>query len=391
MLVGRRTPSATPDAKMRTNAPFSSNSTTPVRQLRSAGPARIVSETRRRQLATLLGTTLTAWLLIVLCPALTPIGQVAMALSVAAAWMTVRKRTTLLRLERIADVLETRSASWTDVERGVHGAVRQLKEANTRIAHSEERWEAEREAYQDALANTVHELRTPLTTIVATLEMVQFGMLDDPVDREELVAQADAACHHMSFLVNDLLDAAAIAAGRLRLDFTNFTASRVLGEARRILNPTAHARDIDLRMEGDESVLDVQIRADKMRTLQVLFNLAGNAIKYSEDGTCVTLRVGRDPHGDLLRFEVRDQGVGVPPDMREELFGRFSRVHRSTDTHASGSGVGLHFSKTLIERMDGEIGYHAREDGPGSVFWFALPLASIEAETEIRVEHTDGE
>lgn len=113
-----------------------------------------------------------------------------------------------------------------------------------------------------------------------------------------------------------------------------------------------------------------------MRTLQVLFNLVSNAIKYSPEGTVVVVGVAESD--DRVQFEVTDEGVGVPENQRCILFERFTRVH-SQESTASGTGIGLHFSKTLIELMDGQIGYRPRPSTPGSVFWFTLPSSPVPA------------
>ncbi len=229
----------------------------------------------------------------------------------------------------------------------------------------------ERRLQRDVMDNTVHELRTPLTTVISTIEMIRTGFLDDPVDTEELVEHAYSACHHMMFVINDLLDASAVRTGKLRLDTRPFPAASLMHNAKRILEPIAQVRDIGLHIH--EPADSIQVLADEMRTLQVLFNLVGNALKYSEGNSSVDVTVHVD--GDDVVFEVRDRGVGVPEGMRNALFERFVRVHEASESTASGTGIGLNFSKLMIERMDGSIGYRPRGDGAGSTFWFALPVA----------------
>ena len=111
--------------------------------------------------------------------------------------------------------------------------------------------------------------------------------------------------------------------------------------------------------------------ADRARVLQVLFNLLGNALKYSRPRCHVTLRVDSDR--DSVRFEVTDDGIGVPAASRDKLFTKFGRAHGS-DASAAGTGIGLYLSRILVEHMRGAIGYHAAAGGQGSTFWFTLPL-----------------
>ena len=238
---------------------------------------------------------------------------------------------------------------------------------------------------RDGMENTVHELRTPLTTILASVEMIRSGFVDDPVDRSELVNQAHSACHHMLFVINDMLDAAAIRTGDLKLDLQARDLDPMLENAHRILEPMALVQDVQLRFEPSEREGSPPIRvvADEMRTTQVLFNLVGNAVKFSPPGSTVAVRASQGDDG-FVTIEVEDDGPGVAEERRQQLFARFSRVHDKEASSATGSGIGLNFSQTLVDRMGGSIGYRPRENAQGSIFWFALPTTETERSDQDR-------
>lgn len=230
----------------------------------------------------------------------------------------------------------------------------------------------------EVISNTVHELRTPLSTIVATLEILQ--SFDDlpKEEADEFLAQATAACQHMRFLVNDILDSAAIESGMFAVDAENCSLNEILRAAERVMQPSALANSIELRvLPGDP---DIMVHADQSRVLQVLFNLLSNAIKYSPMGRTVTVRATSNPLAAVI--EVIDEGEGVPLASRARLFSKFTRLAHNHKHVVEGSGIGLYLSKQLVEIMNGSIGYRERneeEDGEtGSVFWFTLPLAKEE-------------
>lgn len=221
----------------------------------------------------------------------------------------------------------------------------------------------------DHLANTAHELRTPLTAILAAVDMLRDGYATTEEERRQFLDQAAISGQHLMLLLNDLLDRAAVEAGRLRIEARDCFAADLLGDAERILEPAATARGAKLSVEIGADA-DRAVRADPTRVLQVLFNLVGNALKYSPGGSPVTLRATAAERGVVV--EVEDRGIGVPKAQRGLLFQRFSRVHDEGSSSASGTGIGLWVCKALIESMGGEIGHREAADGCGSVFWFRL-------------------
>ncbi|MHC4812736.1 MAG: sensor histidine kinase [Planctomycetota bacterium] len=277
--------------------------------------------------------------------------------------------------ESLADLIDRFAEDKNVLEAQVRQRTQQLKES--------------RKTRDEVLANTVHELRTPLSTIVATLNILQTmdGLTED--ENAEFLAQAAAACQHMKFLINDILDSAAIEDGKIKVQPRNCSLHKIFRAAERVMQPSALASSIELQLElGDQ---DIHVFSDQSRVLQVLFNLLSNAIKYSPDARTVTLRAMANPLAAVI--EVEDEGEGVPLASRARLFTKFTRLPRDRRHAVEGSGIGLYLSKRLVEMMNGSIGYRRRgeDEETGSVFWFTLPLGKAPTEPALIAESEQGD
>lgn len=254
---------------------------------------------------------------------------------------------------------------------GLRRIGRRLAAATARIeAHHERslRWREEQ------LANTAHELRTPLTAVTTAIELMRDGYATTPEDVNMFLDQASTAARHMAFLINDVVDLAAIEGGRISLQIRSQRVSNLLDDVQKVMSLPAQMREVELIVEAAEDVLVVN--ADRGRFLQVAFNMVANAVKFSSMGTKVrVLTIDADA---CVRFEVHDSGPGVSAERREQLFTRFGRVHEDSLPAIAGTGLGLYVSRMLISHMGGEIGYRPGEPG-GSVFWFTLPRVQSEA------------
>jgi two-component system sensor histidine kinase RpfC len=197
------------------------------------------------------------------------------------------------------------------------------------------------------------------------------------------LTQAVVAARHLSFVINDVLDLAALESGRLSLQIRDHWLHELLPDVRQVMGLAASANGIELRV--DEPADALCLRTDRGRFLQITFNLLGNAIKYSTHGGRIELRVRQA--GDRLRFEVLDSGEGVPPQYRDRLFTRFGRAHSANHSDVGGTGLGLHLCSQLVELQEGAIGYEPRSPR-GSVFWFELPRSATAAHTGQTVAET---
>ncbi len=187
---------------------------------------------------------------------------------------------------------------------------------------------------------------------------------------KSLRASADALLR----MINDILDYSRLEADQIVIEAVDFELLGLLDQVRRAHGPVAASKGLSLRMDISPALPHI-VRGDHVRLAQVLAHLVGNAIKFSEQGK-IKLRVL--PDGALppmLRFEVEDQGVGIPPERQAGMFQLFSQGDNSTTRRFGGTGLGLQLCRRLVNLMAGDIGF-ASKPGLGSVFWFVVPLVS---------------
>ena len=234
---------------------------------------------------------------------------------------------------------------------------------------------------EELLANTAHELRTPLTAVTTALELLRDGYATSPEDWHMFLDQATVASRHMTFLINDVVDLAALESGRLSLNLRTLRVPELLFDMAQVMQLTAQSRSVGLRIE--EPAEQLLVRADRGRFLQIAFNLIANAIKFSAVQS--TVRVTVTATALAVAFEVHDTGPGVDEQNRDRLFTRFGRAHDHSMPAVVGTGLGLHVCKLLVEHMQGRIGFRPGHAG-GSVFWFELPRVAVEDAEVARLE-----
>ncbi len=249
-----------------------------------------------------------------------------------------------------------------------------------------QRKEAERRV-TEFYSTVSHELRTPLTSIRAALGLMQGGMAGElSAKATQLVNIAKSECDRLIRLINDILDLRKIEAGKLELLRTSNTAAELVATTRDAVASLAAENDVTI--EADVKTTG-PIKCDKDRIVQVLTNLVGNAIKFSPRGSKVIIAV--EPVAGIgEKFSVCDQGPGIPPDKRHQLFGRFQQLDSSDSRPKGGTGLGLAISKAIVEQHGGSIDVDS-ELGKGSTFWFMLPsyasTVDLERLPQISVAH----
>ncbi|HEX4180995.1 MAG TPA: ATP-binding protein [Caulobacteraceae bacterium] len=240
--------------------------------------------------------------------------------------------------------------------------------------------EAATAAKSDFLANMSHEIRTPLTSILGFTSLLADRSDLDSAARTHVERIARAGKSLLS-IVNDILDFSKLEAGHFEISPTPASPAEVLRDALLMFTPQAEAKGLSLVFEGaDELPPYVMIDADRLR--QILHNLIGNAIKFTDSGS-VSLIGLYEPDGARLVVRVRDTGAGLSQDQQEKLFQRFSQVDASTTRRHGGTGLGLAICKGLAEAMGGDIGVTS-EAGQGSVFQVSVsaPTASFPRRAE---------
>lgn len=229
------------------------------------------------------------------------------------------------------------------------------------------------DALRSEFVSTVsHELRTPLTSIRGSLGLLAGGVAGElPSRAVQMVGIALSNCERLSRLIDDLLDIEKIESGRLEFATVPLGLPELLRETVEANAgfALAHATSFDLDIPPE---LDTaRVLADPGRLAQVVANLLSNAAKFSANQpVAITLRRGEG----TLRVEILDHGPGVPENVRERIFQRFTQAEDETSRKRRGTGLGLSIAKAIIERLGGSIGYHPRPEG-GSCFWFELPEA----------------
>jgi len=225
------------------------------------------------------------------------------------------------------------------------------------------------------LATMSHEIRTPLNGIIPMLEMVAQGPL--AAEQREMLNTASESSRALFRIVDDILDYSKLEAQRLELEITTFNLRELLDSLLQLMQRSAEHKGLDIGLVLDPAVR-LAVRGDPVRLRQILSNLVVNAIKFTERGGIQVhvRRLGETNAQHLLRFEVRDTGIGIDAVQQERLFSAFTQADASTTRLYGGTGLGLAICKRIIDLMHGKIGLDS-VPGQGSTFWFEIPLLKV--------------
>jgi two-component system, sensor histidine kinase and response regulator len=250
---------------------------------------------------------------------------------------------------------------------GLEGVV-EVRTAELQVAL--DKAESATRAKSDFLANMSHEIRTPMNAIIGMNHLLLKSKLPDK-ERNYALKMGNAA-HSLLRIINDILDFSKIEAGRLDLESTEFDLNEVFVNLADMVGLKAHNKGLEMVFACQRDV-PTRLVGDPLRLGQILMNLCSNAVKFSDHGDIIveTSCQEADDQKAVLRFAVRDQGVGLTQEQQEGLFVAFTQADASTTRKYGGTGLGLTICKKLVEMMGGEIGVES-ELGQGSTFWFTV-------------------
>lgn len=261
-------------------------------------------------------------------------------------------------------------------------ADRLRQQSEAMLQASKEAAEAASRAKSEFLANMSHEVRTPAAALLGYADLLQEPNLAAD-DRRHALRAIRRNGQHLLQIVDDILDLSKIEAGRMELDWVSYSPWQVVLEVVSLLRAAATERSILLQLEP-RGRLPRSVLLDPTRTLQVLANFVGNAIKFSATGGCVRLRLSVEPADAAetrlgLRYEVEDEGIGMTPEQARQVFRPFQQADTSTTRKYGGTGLGLSIASRLVEAMGGRIEVRS-EPGRGSCFSAWIPLRDAEPE-----------
>ena len=276
------------------------------------------------------------------------------------------------RWYRIRAALERNAAGQPMTVSGSERDITQRQRYQLALIEATETAAAANRAKSEFLANMSHEIRTPMNGVIGMIEL----LLETPLNPMQLdYAQTvrDSAAGLLT-VINDILDFSKVEAGKLELECLDIDVRDTIEDVARLLAIQAHPKGLEIIALLDPSLPDL-VRGDAGRLRQVLLNLGGNAVKFTQQGeVAIECKVvEKDAQGVIVRCEVRDTGMGIPASRLDALFKPFTQVDSSTTRRFGGTGLGLSIVKRLVDLMGGEVGVSS-EEGAGSTFWFTARL-----------------
>lgn len=285
-----------------------------------------------------------------------------------------------------ADVLKSKAEVFFDLYRQRQDVARHrdelqaINEENSRLLEQTRRYaEALQLADQrknEFLATLAHELRNPLAPILSAVQVVRLGELpqDELIELHDII---ERQVHHMVRLIDDLLDVSRITRGKVELRYDEVDMADIVRNAVETSRPLIQTAGHNLSIHLPETPL--KLRGDSVRLAQVVANLLNNAAKYTPEGGQIDVHVERQD--DTVVVRVRDNGIGIPQEMRDDVFDMFTQVNQHVQHSRGGLGIGLTLVKRMVEMHQGQIEVHSEGEGLGSEFTVSLPLTMAEKTT----------
>ncbi|WP_282607332.1 ATP-binding protein [Pelagibius sp. Alg239-R121] len=312
-------------------------------------------------------------------------GIAALLLLVGLAWSFFVHRSLLERNAREAAMLDTQAELNRRLDELQDARERVEAEAVKQIALAEElsvardEANAANKAKSQFLATMSHEIRTPMNGVLGMIGILSDTSLTD--DQRKYTKLARDSAESLLSIIDDILDYSKLEEGRIDLESVDYSPEQVIDGVVSLLSSKAADVGLTLATEGTAD-LPTWLRGDPTRLRQILFNLIGNAVKFTEKGGVRVIATFKMVEEEVeLRVDVKDTGIGIPKEAQSKLFARFSQADSSTTRRFGGSGLGLVICRQLAQIMGGGVGLHS-ELGQGSTFWFTIRSAIGEAPVE---------
>lgn len=261
---------------------------------------------------------------------------------------------------------------------------KKLQEKNEELTLVNMQLESADKLKTEFLANTSHELRTPLNAIIGFLKLILDGLCESREEELEFIDNAYVSSKSLLTLINDVLDIAKIEAGKMTLDLEEVDIESVFNELYILTHVQASQKGLELKYVPPENS-DIHVRADYAKLRQILLNLVGNSIKFTEKGS-ITVTAEPHPEKGYVTFKVVDTGIGIPKEKQQKLFHKFVQADGSTTRKYGGTGLGLTITRSLVRLMGGIITMESAGENCGACVSFTVPIFTNENSETTRID-----